>query len=128
MNQDLSQFPELVEYLLKIKKYNLLRTCLLCLYNFTKEVGFDVQKVLKHLYDNRKDSQRAKRYLEKELTRQIGSYNKSIPDTSFITLENIQRALVQEKKFKNNLEQIIDNLGSNVGDLIREILEFKIIN
>ena len=42
-----------------------------------------------------------------------------------MTKENIQRALEQEKLFENDLEKIIDNLGSNVGNLIRTILDFE---
>ena len=35
-----------------------------------------------------------------------------------ITKENIQRALEQEKRFENEFEKILDNLGANVGQLV----------
>ncbi|MFA6630583.1 MAG: hypothetical protein WCS55_12560, partial [Sulfuricurvum sp.] len=70
-----------------------------------------------------------KRFLEKELLTQlysIGGYSKKKGEfnKSIVTLENIKHALEQEKLFENELEQIIDHLGSNVGDLIKKILTF----
>ena len=41
------------------------------------------------------------------------------------SFNNILRALEQEKLFENELEKIIDNLGSNVGDLVRRIVNFE---
>jgi len=58
--------------------------------------------------------------LEKGYSKKKNKFNRDI-----VSIENIQRALKQEKLFENELEQIIDNLGSNVGDLIREILNFE---
>ena len=55
--------------------------------------------------------------LEKGYNKKKGRFNKDI-----VSLENISRALKQEKKFENDLEKIIDNLGSNIGDLINKIL------
>ena len=67
-----------------------------------------------------------KRFLEKEVGKKIGSYDKSDFETSFITSESVTLAVKQEEKFENELEKIIDNLGSNVGNLIKEILDIHI--
>jgi hypothetical protein len=74
------------------------------------------------LFENEKVSNK-KRFLEQKLTEKLQVYNKSRFDTSFITLSSIELALKQEKSFENELDKIIDHLGSNVGDLIREILD-----
>lgn len=73
------------------------------------------------LFENKKESK--KRYLEKELSKVLKGYNKvKIKEVDFISNEKIKKALNQEKVFENDLEKIIDNLGSNVGSLINEIL------
>lgn len=83
------------------------------------------------LYDNDwVTPSKNKRFLEKELLTQLysaGGYNKKKNkfNKNIVTKENIQKALEQEKLFENELEKIIDNLGSNVGDLINKILTFK---
>ncbi len=64
----------------------------------------------------------SKRFLEKQLSDELGGYNKSNLNPNIVTEENIKRALKQEQLFENDLENIIDNLGSNVGDLVKEIL------
>jgi hypothetical protein len=95
-------------------------------FEFWLLLHFDISKYTKEdLFNNKKSSKRAKRYLETQLTQEIGSYNKSNIDTNFITIENIKRALEQEQLFENELEKIIDSLGSNVGDLIRTILDLE---
>jgi len=79
------------------------------------------------LYKNKKISNN-KDFMDKELSDRLeNGYNKKKAtfDESLILIDNILRALKQEKLFENELEQIIDNLGSNVGDLIREILNFE---
>ena len=66
-----------------------------------------------------------RRYIDKELSEKLpngynkkkGKFNKNI-----VTIDNILRALEQEKLFENDLEKIIDNLGSNIGGLIGKIL------
>jgi hypothetical protein len=83
----------------------------------------------KTLYDNDwMTPAKKKRFLEKEILTQlysIGGYNKKKGEFNkgIVTLENIQRALEQEKLFENELEKIIDTLGSNVGALINKILK-----
>lgn len=95
-------------------------------FEFWLLLHFDISKYNREeLYNNKKPSKRAKRYLETKLTEEIGSYNKSNIDTTFITLKRIIKALEQEKLFENDLEKIIENLGSNVGNLIEEILDFE---
>lgn len=67
-----------------------------------------------------------RRYIDKELSNLLengfnkkrGKFNHSI-----VSLENINRAIAQEKLFENNLSDIVDNLGCNVSSLVKEILE-----
>lgn len=75
------------------------------------------------LFKNEKISRNGKPFLARKLVDHLGSYKKSRYGTDFITKESINLAMVQEKTFENEVEKIIDNLGSNVGDLISEILE-----
>ncbi len=53
-----------------------------------------------------------------EYNKKKGQFNKNI-----VTKDNILRALEQEKLYENDLEKVIDTLGSNVGDLINKILK-----
>lgn len=80
------------------------------------------------LYDNAwMTPSKNRRFIDKELSTLLDGYNKKkgkFP-TAIVTLENIQKALEQEKLFENKLEKIMDNLGSNIGDLIRKILIFE---
>lgn len=69
-----------------------------------------------------------KRYLEKELLTElyhIGKYSKKKGafNKSIVSIDNILKALEQEKLFENELEKIIDHLGSNIGELINKILK-----
>lgn len=68
-----------------------------------------------------------RKYIDKELSMRLSSgYNKKrghFP-IKIITKENIQRALEQEKIFENQFEKILDNLGSNVGELVKKIVKF----
>jgi len=68
-----------------------------------------------------------RRFIDKELSTQLNGYSKKKNkfNQSIVTKENILRALEQERLFENELEKIIDNLGSNVGELIRRILDFE---
>ncbi len=92
-------------------------------FEFWLLLHFDISQYdKKYLFENKKVTKK-KRFLEKELSRLVGGYNKSNIKEEFVTEENIKRALGQEKFFENDLEKIIDNLGSNVGNLINEILE-----
>lgn len=66
-----------------------------------------------------------RKFIDKELSNRLLGYNKrqgSFP-TKIITKENIQRALEQEKLFENEFEKILDNLGSNVGQLVSKIVK-----
>jgi len=66
-----------------------------------------------------------RRYIDKELSNILtNGYNKKNFNRNIVTKENIYKALEQEKLFETKLEKIMDNLGSNIGDLIRNI--FKI--
>ena len=78
------------------------------------------------LYENIKVNS-SRRFIDKELSNLLtdgynkkqGRFNKAI-----ITEDNVKRALVQEQQFENDINKIIDNLGSNVGTLINRILNF----
>lgn len=66
-----------------------------------------------------------RRFIDKELSNILeGGYNKKSGNfnTSIVSKNNIKRALEQETLFENNRDLIVDNLGSNIGDLIRDIL------
>jgi len=72
-------------------------------------------------------SSKNRRFIDKELSNKLEngySKKKNKFNQSIVTKENILRALEQERLFENELEKIIDNLGSNVGELIRRILDF----
>lgn len=81
---------------------------------------YDQQK----LFKNEKLSS-SRRYIDKTLSevlsngfnKKAGKFNRDI-----VTIDNIKRALVQEKLFANDPDEIMDKLGSNIGDLIRAIL------
>jgi hypothetical protein len=65
-------------------------------------------------------------YLEKELSNILGSYSKvNIKKEDFITLEKLKHACMQEKFFENEVDSIINNLGSNLGTLIEDIVELN---
>lgn len=69
-----------------------------------------------------------KRFIEKELLSKlywIGGYNKKKGqfNKNIITKDNILKALEKEKLFENKFEDILDNLGSNMGELINKILK-----
>ena len=81
------------------------------------------------LYENNwMTTAKRRRFIDKELSNILEdgySKKKDKFNKSIVSKENILRALEQEKLFKNKIEEIIDNLGSNVGDLIRKILIFE---
>lgn len=76
------------------------------------------------LFANKQISQKRK-YIDKELSNLLdngfnkkkGKFNKDI-----ITIENVKRAISQEKLFENDINKIIDNLGSNIGSLVTQII------
>ncbi|CAA6807169.1 MAG: Unknown protein [uncultured Campylobacterales bacterium] len=92
-------------------------------FEFWLLLHFDISKYSRSdLLENKKTSEQSKRFLETALISEIGQYNKSKLDTKFITFKNISLAVEQEVKFENDLDKIIDKLGSNVGNLMKEIL------
>ena len=77
------------------------------------------------LAKNRKPSKKAKRFIEKELSQRLeGGYGKKRGgfNVNIMTIENIKRAIEQERLFANSIEEIKYSLGSNVGGLVEEIL------
>lgn len=65
-----------------------------------------------------------RRYIDKELSNILtNGYNKKNFNRDIVTKDNIDRALEQEKLFETELEEIMNNLGSNIGDLIRTIFK-----
>jgi hypothetical protein len=80
----------------------------------------------KTLYDNVQVNA-TRKFIDKELSDVLANgYNKKKDkfNKDIVTKDNILKALEQEKLFENELEKIIDTLGSNVGDLINKILKF----
>ena len=77
------------------------------------------------LYTNdRETASKKRRYIDKELSNILSNgYNKKNFNKDIVTKDNIDRALEQEKLFETEVEKIIDNLGSNIGDLIRSIFK-----
>lgn len=87
-----------------------------------------VDDILSHyssddLYLNKKINN-SKRFLDKKLSEVLGNYSKKVDKfpKEIIGIENIKRAIGQEKLFENELEKIIDNLGSNIGELVKKIV------
>ncbi|MDG2669756.1 RloB family protein [Vibrio parahaemolyticus] len=79
------------------------------------------------LYMNEKVNS-TRRYIDKELSNILegnGGYSKKTGKFNrlIVTIDNVKRAIEQEKSFENDLHKIIDNLGSNVGSLVAEILD-----
>ncbi len=76
------------------------------------------------LYKNEPISNKRK-FLDKELSlKLVNGFNKSKGkfNTDLVTIENIKRALEQEKKITNEIPLIIDQIGSNIGEIIQDIL------
>jgi hypothetical protein len=79
------------------------------------------------LFDNDKVSIN-RRYIDSTLAAVLpNGFNKKTGrfNCDIVTLDNIKKALVQEKLFANEPDKIMDNLGSNIGDLIRAILPLQ---
>lgn len=66
-----------------------------------------------------------RKFIDKELSNRLSGYNKKQDHfpTKIITKDNLKRALEQEKLFENEFEKILDNLGSNVGELVKKIVK-----
>ncbi|MBU1391179.1 MAG: RloB family protein [Gammaproteobacteria bacterium] len=67
-----------------------------------------------------------KRYLDHELSLILGKYNKKKDqfNREIVSFENLQRAVMQEALFENDLNNVIDKLGGNMSSLIKEIVNF----
>lgn len=61
-----------------------------------------------------------KRYAEAELCKLLPGYKKSHYNVSSIIV-NLERALKNEKAFCETIEELVCNVGSNVGLLIQEM-------
>lgn len=81
----------------------------------------------KLLYNNEKVSKN-KRFLEKELSRILAQghnatgYSKRNFNTRIVSRENIVRMFSQQSLFATELDDILNHLGTNVSDLVAEIL------
>ena len=79
---------------------------------------FDIDK--RAMLENRRVSN-SKRFLEVKLSEIFGCNKKNINFEKFKV--NIKKAINNEKKFEENLFDLKDNLGSNVGTLLDEMIE-----
>ena len=61
-----------------------------------------------------------RRYTEHELRKLLPGYRKSKYNTE-VLMEHIDRAIINEKKFCENIECLDNELGSNIGTLIEEL-------
>ena len=83
------------------------------------------------LFENRmiESKQGNRKFLEKCLDNlDIFKYSKkerfvNIVMDSIVTKENIDKAIFQEKNYKNNIDEILNHLGSNIGDLVSSIIK-----
>lgn len=84
--------------------------------------GYDKDKLLKNEYVSEAKN---RRFIDKELSDKLeNGFNKKKGrfNTEIVSVDNIKRALDQEKLFENDRDKILDHLGSNVGDLMKRIL------
>lgn len=63
-------------------------------------------------------------YLHSELKNLLGSYSKQKFDTEYF-INHIPNAISNEKKFCEDIQQLENTLGSNVGLLLQELLDAK---
>lgn len=79
-----------------------------------------------NLFENKWETEaKNRRYIDKQLSEILSGFNKKAGKfpKKMITIENVKRAIAQEKQFKNNIEDILDDLGSNIGSLIQKIVK-----
>ncbi len=84
---------------------------------------YDSSKILENKWET---PAKNRRYIDKELSNLLEkgySKKKNKFNKDIVTLENVKRAIEQEKIFENDVNKIIDNLGSNIGLLVKEILK-----
>lgn len=68
---------------------------------------------------------KSRKFIDKELSNLLeNGFNKSKGkfNTDLVTIDNIKRALEQEKKITNEMPLIIDQIGSNIGEVIQDIM------
>lgn len=119
-----SRKQKIIDTLKVCDEYNIKMSLINPTFEFWLLLHFDISSYSKKdLFKNEKTSKNGKPFLARKLVEHLGSYKKSRYGTSFITKESTNLAMLQEKTFENEVEKIIDNLGSNVGELISEILE-----
>ena len=131
VEKDFQRKKDIIEMIPKCKEknYNIALTNPLFEFWLLLHIIDDVYDIYdrKILLENEWQSKN-RRFIDKELSTLLDKgYNKKKDkfNKDIVSKENILRALEQEKLFENEIEEIIDNLGSNVGDLIRKILTFE---
>lgn len=70
-------------------------------------------------------SAKNRRFIDKKLSEILSGYKKKegkFPK-KIITIDNIQRAIEQEKLFAQEVDEILNNLGSNISTLIQRIVK-----
>lgn len=109
----------------KEKNYNIAMTNPLFEFWLLLHVA-DIKSYNKEILNNNNwvNESKTRRFIDKELSNILkNGYNKKNFNTDIVTKENITKALEQEKEFENSLEDIIQDLGSNIGELINKILK-----
>ncbi|WP_296090991.1 RloB family protein [uncultured Treponema sp.] len=74
--------------------------------------------------DNDKLFKDENNYLHSELKKLLGAYSKEKFNTEYF-INHIQDAIKNERKYCENIEQLENTLGSNVGLLLQELLDTK---
>ena len=84
---------------------------------------FDLDR--RKMLENKRSNRGGKRFLEIKLSEIFGCNKRNIDFKKF--LPNIKKAIKNEKKFCEGLEKLKNELGSNVGKLLNEMIENKIV-
>ena len=119
-NKILEMLPECKE-----KNYNIAMTNPLFEFWLSLHVA-DISKYDKTTLsvNNWETPSKNRKYIDKELSNILtGGYNKKNFNRDIVTEDNIDKALEQEKLFETEVKNIMDNLGSNIGDLIHNIFK-----
>ena len=80
---------------------------------------FDLDR--QEMLENRRETRRSKRFLEVKLSEIFECNKRNIDFEKF--KPNIKKAIKNEKKFCEDLERLKNELGSNVGTLLDEIID-----
>ncbi|MAF59044.1 MAG: hypothetical protein CMK03_14240 [Ponticaulis sp.] len=78
------------------------------------------------LFENAYQTQaKNRRFLDKTLSELLGGYNKKAGrfPTTILSDGNLQRALEQQNKMDTSFETLLDQLGTNVGDILIALLD-----